>query len=604
MAFDEVIIRLKKLNSYDEPHVFQVQVVRSPVPLNGGAFRLDVDAELLQFRKKFAQMVDIHRRFYQYKAPEKNRSQIIDRMARQMEELGDNLYHLLPASFREGFPRLIQHSLAKERGIRLIIEAGVKDQADRLLSLPWELTFAQERHAYLARTPRLLIVRRLLDAVNQKSRHKWPEYHVLHLIADDPNDKQREEFQKLAQMEQQVISEAISPERYTLVTNPGSVEQLQSQLSGQQILHFLGHGDAFPVDEGSVPREDTQRGYLRFIKAGGERQHVTGEQLQHLLAETSTVQLVVLNACHGGSTAAGNLALELIYSGLPVVVAMQAKIHPQAAESFTQAFYGALQEGHDFDVAVARGRAKMATQFPSASDWCLPVLYTNVGVSDQISADEPLWQWFSQLAQRVIPRASLALGAFLLVVGLLLLLSGAAPALPDVLFLVRTTTWLIALPPLVAFAVYLSGPLPIPSTWTLSHRAALAIRLLATASVALGFSLFYFLWLGLTLLLSLGFWAILSPIAQFLLLVPAFALSVLVSYAQSMGFRRAFISDANIEAPEIEWGDLVVALAGYLIMFMPLAVWVIWPSLLAPPWGTLLAGGFLLAFGLATRPQR
>ena len=518
-----------------------------------------------------------------------------------MDELGDNLYRLLPESLREGFPRLIQHSLAKERGIRLIIEAGAEDQADRLLSLPWELTFAQERHAYLARTPRLLIVRRLLDAVNQKSRRKWPEYHVLHLIADEPNDKQRDEFQKLAQMEQHVISKTISPQRYTLVTNPGSVEQMESKLSGQQILHFLGHGDSFPVDERSVPREDTQRGYLRFITANGERQHVTGERLQHLLAASSTMQLVVLNACHGGSTATGNLALELIYSGLPLVVAMQAKIHPQTAESFTQAFYGALQEGQDFDVAVARGRAKIATEFPKASDWCLPVLYTNAGVSDEISPDEPVWQWFSQLGKRLIPRASLVLGAFLLVVGLLLLLSGAAPALPDLLFLIRTTTWLIALPPLVAIAVYLSGPLTIPSTWTRSHRAALAIRLLAAASVGLGFSLFYFLWLGLTLLLSLGFWAILSPIAQFLLLVPAFALSLLVSYAQSIGFRRAFLSDANIKPPEIEWGDLVVVLAGYLIMFIPLAVWIIWPWLLAPPIGTLLVGGFLLAFGLATR---
>ena len=620
IPFDDVVIRFRKASSsYHPSDVFEALVRRSPKPLSSGAFQFpkDFDKKLKQFKDGFLEAVEFDRSFYSYENLPSNPSQLDEEL--ELSTLVDKLYQLLPEPFREGFPSLVQSRLRKKRGIRLILQASLEDKAASLLSLPWELCFAQEKLAYLSQTPRLIIVRQVLDAVNQKTVAEWPDYHVLHVIADDPTHHQRELFRRVAQMERQVIPKAITPERYTCAENPGSLKHMQEKLDGQQVLHFLGHGKLSPPDEEWVPEEDNsknskgehprqnpQRGYLKFISEKGKTQSVTGEQLQHLLAAHATVQLVVLNACHSGTSAAQNMALELTYSGLPYVVAMQAEIDMLAAEAFTQAFYEALKKGYPFDYAVALGRSKIVTEFPGAPDWCLPVLYTNRGLLEPKWPSrwaERIWKWFSQAGKRLIPRGSLLLGAFLLVVGLLLLLSGAAPAQPDVAFLVRTTTWLITLPPLVAIAAYLSGPGAIPSTWTLSHRAALAIRLLAAASVGLGFSLFCFLWLGLTLLLSLGFWTILSPLAQFLLLIPAFALSVLVSYAQTIGFRRAFISDTNIEQPEIEWKDLTVALAGYLIMFMPLAVWIIWPWLLAPPMGTLLVGGILLAFGIATRRQ-
>ena len=48
------------------------------------------------------------------------------------------------------------------------------------------IAVAQEAQAKLAQTPRLIIVRRVLDAVNQKTAAEWPDYRVLHVIADDP----------------------------------------------------------------------------------------------------------------------------------------------------------------------------------------------------------------------------------------------------------------------------------------------------------------------------------------------------------------------------------------------------------------------------------
>lgn len=596
MKIVEVVIRFKKLSSDDDEHVFVASVRSKPrVPLSGGTFRLNVDyylSHLSQFREKFREGIETDRSFYVYETPPSDMSELGEESEElELASLGEELYKLLPESLREGFPRLIQDCLQQERGIRIILEASALEKAVGLLTLPWELSFAQEAQAKLAQTPRLIIVRRLLDAVNQKTAADWPDYRVLHVIADDPTFPGREIFLELAEMERLLIPQAISHERYSLAHNLGSVEQMREKLGGQQVLHFLGHGE-----QDSLEKPNFQRGYLKFINSNGKPQPVTGEHLQHLLAEKSTIQLVVLNACHGGSAAASNIALQLTYNGLPYVVAMQEEIHIKAASAFIQAFYEALAKGEPIDVAVTLGRTKIVTDLPGAPDWCLPVLYTNQGIekpSLHTQIAERIWEWFSQEAAHTIPRASFVFGILFLFVGLLLLLSGVSPTLPDMPFLPLTASMVLGAP-IITIGVYLEQQNKLPTDWNFSAQTALIMRLFAAASVGLGLSLFCFLWLGLILALSLGFWTILSPLAQLLLLMPAFAVSLLISYAQTLGFYRAFMNDSQVKTPKIVWADLSVILAGYIIMLTPLALWFIFPWLITPPIGTLLAGILLL----------
>lgn len=99
---------------------------------------------------------------------------------------------------------------------------------------------------------------------------------------------------------------------------------------------------------------------------------VTGERLQHLLSGTPGVQLIVLNACESASVVTSHLALDLVYSGFPVVVAMQAEMSQEAAKHFIRAFYSQLQQGQSIEYAVAAGRSEIAAQLRGPSPGVYP----------------------------------------------------------------------------------------------------------------------------------------------------------------------------------------------------------------------------------------
>jgi len=128
---------------------------------------------------------------------------------------------------------------------------------------------------------------------------------------------------------------------------------------------------------------------------------------------------------------------------------------------------------------------------------------------------------------------------------------------------------------------------------------ALMLRLLGAASIGLGLAGLYAIWFYLILLASLGFWGLLSPVARFLLLIPACIASVLFSYSQAVGHGRALISDAQVERPAFRWVELVMVVAGYGILLAPLAALRFLPGLIMPPQGNVILGLLLLAAGYA-----
>lgn len=609
-TFDSVVIRFTRQIHYADQHIFQAEVRKAPVPLQGGAFRVDV-AELIEgFRRIFAARVAVSQFFYHQPDRSAELAAGEGQEARDLARLGDDLYELLPESFREGFPRLIQYALEEGRGIRLIFEARAGDKADRLLNLPWEIFFFQETQAYLTRSPRVLIVRRLLDAVRRSAIHLDPPFNVLHVIAHSSTAPGRYQIdERLQQMEREVLPSAVMPGRYTLVQEPGAVERMQEALHEKphHILHFLGHGEAGETEVGYVPRDYAKRGYLRFVSAEGAPQKVTGEHLQHLLGVTSAVQLVVLNACRGGSTAVGNVALELIHSGLPYVVAMQEAISQEAARYFIQAFYTELQTGRSIEYAVASGRSAIAANMPGTIDWCLPALYVNAGVPEQpavLKMSDRILHWASQPGTlRQLNTATLVYGALHALVGLLLLLSGAAPPAPDTHLATWITGGLLTAPPILSVGGYLWGALEVPPDWSFSARAALVLRLLGAASLGLGLSTLYCVWFSVTLLAALGFWGVLSAEVQFGLLCLVSILSVALGFSQALGHMRTFISEAQIEQPGFQWGELAVVVAGYVLLLAPLATLRLFPEVIAPPWGNLVLGSMLLTVGYAL-PER
>jgi hypothetical protein len=601
--FDEITIRFFRQRYYQNEQVYQLEVRQSPGPLPGGAFQADFDAQLDRFGQIFNQRLRESRFFYRYQT-----SVAEPETVNQLAELGRQLYALLPEPFRLALPRLLQHVFDRGRGVRLIIEARAGDQAERLLSLPWELLFFQETGVYPARSPRVVIVRRLLEAIRRSPIALTPPFEVVHVIAHAAAGPEKYQLDpQLRQTEQTAIQHGVAPEHYHPVTDPGSVSQMLAVVRAErgQIVHFLGHGKFF--EAGIDAPAEAGRSYLRFVDEAGASEWVTGAQLQQLLSFSPGVQVVVLNACHGGAIATANVALELVYSGLPYVVAIQNDILQEAAGHFSRAFYAELQRSADVAYAVAVGRAEIAVRLPHTVDWCLPVLYTNVGLAEPslpVKVAETGWHWASiPQSGPVIALANLALGGIQLLLGVLLWLSGAAPPLPNGTALGWLTLGLAIVPLLLVSRVYQTGQLVSPPDWPRSSRAALVLNALASAAIGLGLPTVYG-GMVLILLAGLGLFDLLSIPAQGVVMVLVFAPGFLLSYSQIVGQGRAFINNGQIEdLPAFSWAELALPLAGYVQLLLPWVAIKFGAIFTAPPGGNLLTGLLLVALYFQLRKE-
>lgn len=558
---------------------------------------MPAESQLQKFQELFTQRLEMGQFFNRFTLPDTLASEA------ELADLGQALYALLPTAFQQSFPRVVQSIFEKGRGVRLILEASAGDKASFLLGIPWEILFFETTGTFPLRSPRVLIVRCLLDAVRRSAVHLQPPLNILHVIAHDPNSPPRYWIaEPLQQTEQKQIQDSVTAGKYHLVARPGSVEQMLATLqqAPYHVLHFLGHGE---IHSSELLPSHTERGYLRFISAEHTPQWVSGEQLQHLLEFSPTLQLITLNACHGGANVARSVALELVYNGLPYVVAFQGEILQESAQYFIAAFYTALQAGSPLDYAVALGRAAIAAHLPQTLDWCLPVLYTNAGF-DQPSrlaqATEYLWHWQgSPPARYWWAGINLACGGVLLLVSALMWLSNQTVSLqpPPVLSWIIGMTAFLPLPLTMAAYPQLRGF--IPPAWTTTHKTATLLRALASAAIGLGLPMLY-VWLGFVLNVAVGLWGHLNALAQIILLgclfMPGIGLSCLLSYSQIIGQTRALISNAQATAPPRGWGDLFILIGGYFMLLVPSLLW-----LLAPffplPWANPLWGGVLLILG-------
>ncbi len=594
--FETITLRFTRQIYYADEHIFQLEVRSSPYPLSGGAFQANSAAQIEQFQGLFAQRLALNQFFNRFivTAPEN--------AAGDLTELGQALYKLLPESFRAAFPGVIQHIFEQGKGARLILETRADDKAHILLSLPWEILFFTSTGAFPGRSPRVLIERRLLDALRRSAASFHTPPDILHIIAHStlaPLEYAIDE--NLQQVERETIQQAVGGNFYRQVEAPGSVEQLLAVLRQHpyHALHFLGHGEI----RGSGPEA---RGYLRFVAATGESQWVYGEQLQHLLEFAPTLQLVTLNTCHGGANVARSVALELIYNGLPYVVAFQGDILQESTQHFIAAFYQELQQGRPIAYAVAVGRAAIAIHLPHTLDWCLPVLYTNVGLPEPptiTQSAEQLWRWMSApFASRWLGALNLGMGSLFSLLSLLLLLSGQTIRVD----FPASLNWIAGIQALLPVALSLAAARTwrtlIPPDWSANNTQMLYARMLASGAIGLAISMLY-VWNILLFCISVGLWNLLNTWAQVLLLVsifgPGLAFGGLFSYSQILGHTRALLSNAQIAPPVWDWKEGFLIAGGYVILLLPWLGLKLALQYLPLPGCTLIVGGLLLALGYA-----
>lgn len=589
---ENVVIRFTRQSHQHDRAIYKAEVRESPILLRGGLFQADIEKRLEAFRQLYANRLMAGRG--DDRAPDDTDPET----TAAVRDLGVQLYELLPDALREALPRLLQHVFDKERDVRLVFEAKAGDHADQLLSMPWEIAYFKQLKMHLGLMPRVSIARRLLDTVRQGSLVVAAPFRIAHVVAQPRHYGMIPSA--IWQAERDAIRQAAGQDDfYTLVAQPGSVQRLQETLAvrDHHVVHFLGHGE--------IEKDSRNHSYLVFADENGKAQAVAGERLLHLLNTTQGVQLIVLNACHGASvTAASSIAMQLVYGGVPYVVAMQDEIQQDAAVIFARTFYGAVQLGATIEEALALARQRIAAEMHGEIDWSLPTLYTSLGTPPEppiARAGSRIEHWMRQPeGQRQVSRISLGFGVVHLLVAMLLALSGVSPSPPAAAQVVWVIAAIAALPPLLVVAARLLGRVSIPAEprWSRSARAALSLRMLGAAAMGIALPACY-AWQLLLLLVAFSFWATLVPAAQIVLLATMFVPAGLLGWQVAVGHGVAFISDARVAAPEWDWTETVVVAAGYIMLCGPVALLWLAPDSVTPPRSNLYAGLILTALGYA-----
>ena len=152
---------------------------------------------------------------------------------------------------------------------------------------------------------------------------------------------------------------------------PATPRRLREALrdGSYHVLHYVGHSDFTAAGEGVLYLEGQ----------GGAHATVDGTELANLLADQTSLRLVVLNSCEGARTTLtdpyAGVATTLVQLGVPAVVAMQFEISDEAAILFAEELYTNLIGRQDpIDAAVAEARKAIYIELGTI-EWATPVLF-------------------------------------------------------------------------------------------------------------------------------------------------------------------------------------------------------------------------------------
>jgi len=304
-------------------------------------------------------------------------------------------------------------------------------QTPEILSLPWELLHDAGQFLF-AFQPSITILRRISPKTTFPVYASQSSLHILFVVSRpqgagfiDPRT------------DAQAVLKAI--EKYPAITveflQPATLENLWQRLQNPDlpqidVIHFDGHGyfdktgdlaQTTIMQLSSVSRDlrkplrdlefGANTGYLLFEKAGKYREngrdqfYVPTSWLAYLLSESS-VRLMVLSACQSAMIAhdneetdeepIGSIAVGLVASSVPSVLAMSYSVMVRATELLFGGFYREIAAGESVGMALdkarqallqdrkrrdlQRGQERVEIQ---VSDWFLPTLY-------QAGEDTPL----------------------------------------------------------------------------------------------------------------------------------------------------------------------------------------------------------------------
>lgn len=382
---------------------YQFTLFQQGVPLLGGSSRpaqLIDPAEVRAIRKAY---IDQVRMFHELElagiptAPPE---------PYELLALGRRVALLLPALARQAIVETVRRARGRAQRLRILFE--VAPAAQVLLGVPWELLVLpltrgpqadSGGEAFLLLNADVHIVRQM-GGVGRNTEPQLTTPLTTQVVVAAPADGQPIATRKTQDALVSVL--ATDPAHFwyeghaTLLTLVGRIRATHPQL-----IHVLCHGEETATTYGT--RHD-----LLFTHQDGFTQRVSAFDLAPALTLAPELQIVILQACHSGSSPSitpeaatseaerrvvESIALALVRQHIPAVVAMQGEIGQEAAAIFVKTLYGELAQGATLDQALTLGRIAMQAAGTGA-DWSLPVVY-------QGSGQAPLTTWYTRIADRL-----------------------------------------------------------------------------------------------------------------------------------------------------------------------------------------------------------
>ena len=274
---------------------------------------------------------------------------------------------LLAGDLEAAYTEARHRAAAAGRGLRLTLSLGA---APRLLSLPWE---------FLYRRPRFFANQRQTPLVRHLETQALPGppaidqiVRVLGVVASPRELGPLDVGAERARMEQAIEKVAALGRVELDWLEPATPRDCARLSATAATTSSTTSGTATsrpPATACSSSRTPTARSA-----------EVDSTELANLLADQTSLRLVVLNSCEGARTTLtdpyAGVATTLVQLGVPAVVAMQFEISDAAAILFAEELYVNLIGRQDpIDAAVAEARKAIYVEQGGGIEWATPVLF-------------------------------------------------------------------------------------------------------------------------------------------------------------------------------------------------------------------------------------
>jgi len=317
---------------------------------------------------------------------------------------GENSEENLRDAFESDFRFFLNNKSNERDRLRLTLE--IHREADELSKFPWEFLFMLEPLGksgfFLAGEKTELILTRYVPNVPGDSNLKTNKEEPLRILVIfshpdglPPMDskltrdiiQQIKDLEDLKNVEVRIEENPTHKRLFKLINgdeergdakkNPGDRSRFQPH-----IIHFIGHGEpgklALMRDAESIQEDEDN---------SNSRPEVFGWYSSDDIIELfnkHTPHLVFLHACEGAKPSSvggfSDLARDLVYAKVPVVLAMRYTILNRDAALFAKTFYEKIRNGGRIDEAVQAGRATLGQRQETRRGWSdrrfgTPVVY-------------------------------------------------------------------------------------------------------------------------------------------------------------------------------------------------------------------------------------